>query len=123
MTTELISWLYVADLDRSRTFYREGLGLQQVLDQEDCSILRVTDSAFVGLCQRAPPRETPGLLLCFVESDVDGRVRELIAAGASLEQGPRDNPRYRIYHAFLRDPDGHRIEIQRFYDSGWKGDV
>ena len=120
MASELISWIYVENRDRSRSFYRDGLGLQEVLDQEDCSILRVTDSAFLGLCERPAPRGTPGLLLCFVEADVDGRVAELIAAGACLEQAPRDNPRYGIYHAFLKDPDGHRIEIQRFHDAGWK---
>ncbi|OQY24133.1 MAG: hypothetical protein DRJ03_06405 [Chloroflexi bacterium] len=31
------------------------------------------------------------------------------------------NPRYNIYHCFLRDPNGYLIEIQRFLDSAWKG--
>ncbi len=29
------------------------------------------------------------------------------------------NPEYRIYHCFLRDPDGYQIEIQRFDDPAW----
>ena len=27
-----------------------------------------------------------------------------------------DNPPYRIYNAFVRDPTGHLLEIQRFWE-------
>ena len=120
MLTEQITWLYVADLDRSRQFYERGLGLRQVLQQSGCCILEVTDSAFIGLCQRPEPRETPGLLLCFVTEDVQGAWRRLVDAGAECDTDPQHNPTYAITHAFVRDPDGHRIEVQRFDDSAWK---
>jgi ADP-ribose pyrophosphatase YjhB (NUDIX family) len=32
------------------------------------------------------------------------------------ETEPRDNPDYRIYHFFARDPDGRAIEFQYFWD-------
>ena len=32
---------------------------------------------------------------------------------------PAHNPRFGIYHLFLRDPDGHLVEIQRFDDADW----
>ena len=120
MPTELITWLYVENVSRSASFYREGLGLRPILQQGDCVVLGLSETAFLGLCQRAEPRETPGLLLCFVDEDVEGRVAQLVAAGAVLEQAPADNPRYGIVHAFLRDPDGHRVEVQRFHDANWK---
>lgn len=119
--TDVITWLRVEDVARSRRFYEEGLGARLVLEQGDCCILSVPPAAYLGLCTRPPPRDTPGLLLCFVEDDVDGRVDALLAAGATLEKAPADNSDYRIYHAFLRDPDGHHLEVQRFWDREWKG--
>jgi len=29
---------------------------------------------------------------------------------------PSVNERFGIYHFFLKDPDGHRVEIQKFLD-------
>jgi catechol 2,3-dioxygenase-like lactoylglutathione lyase family enzyme len=29
---------------------------------------------------------------------------------------PADNPPYRIYNAFVRDPNGYLLEIQRFWE-------
>ena len=43
----------------------------------------------------------------------------LEAAGVKLESGPEHSDRFGIYHAFLRDPDGYLIEIQRFDDPSW----
>ena len=117
--SQMITWIRVADVAQAKTFYLAGLGARLVLEQGDCCILGYGDAAFLGLCTRPPPRETPGLLLCFVEDDVDARVAALVAAGATLETAPADNPTYRIYHAFLRDPDGHHLEVQRFWDEGW----
>jgi catechol 2,3-dioxygenase-like lactoylglutathione lyase family enzyme len=120
MVSEQITWLYVRDLGASRRFYRSGLGLTLVLQQSGCCILGVTDTAYVGLCERPPPRETPGLLLCFVVDDVAAAWQRLLDAGASPDSPPRHNPTYAITHAFVRDPDGHRIEVQRFDDPTWK---
>ncbi|CAK0856243.1 unnamed protein product [Prorocentrum cordatum] len=40
-------------------------------------------------------------------------------AGVPLEKEPTLNPRYNIYHLFIRDPDGHLVEIQQFRDPMW----
>jgi catechol 2,3-dioxygenase-like lactoylglutathione lyase family enzyme len=47
---------------------------------------------------------------------VDGWYEHLSARGVAFEKPPQINPQYRIYHCFLRDPDGYLIEIQRFLD-------
>lgn len=119
MITEQITWLYVADLEKSRTFYAEALGLAVILEQSSCCILQVSSTAYVGLCERPPPRETPGLLLCFVVPDVSKAAARMLEAGAVLDTPPQHNPTYAITHAFLRDPDGHRLEVQRFDDPMW----
>jgi catechol 2,3-dioxygenase-like lactoylglutathione lyase family enzyme len=59
-------------------------------------------------------------VLTLVTDDVDDRVQTLRAAGVAIEKEPVDNPEYRIYQAFVRDPDGHLVEIQRFWDPGWR---
>jgi hypothetical protein len=41
------------------------------------------------------------------------------ARAAAFETPPRANPKYKIYHCFLRDPDGYQIEIQRFDNDAW----
>jgi catechol 2,3-dioxygenase-like lactoylglutathione lyase family enzyme len=55
-------------------------------------------------------------VLTFVTDDVDGWFARLEAAGAEVVQRPTDKPQYRIYNAFVRDPDGYLVEIQRFWE-------
>ena len=49
-----------------------------------------------------------------VTEDVDGWAEQIKQSGWPLEVAPRDNPTYKIRQLFVRDPDGHLIEIQRF---------
>jgi len=55
-----------------------------------------------------------GVIVTLVTSEVERVCADLEAAGVAFEQGPRFNPEYAITHAFLRDPDGYLVEIQRF---------
>lgn len=43
--------------------------------------------------------------------DVDGLVERVVAAGATLDRGPEDNPAGRV--AVFRDPFGHRWFLER----------
>jgi len=51
-----------------------------------------------------------------VTDDVDDWCRHLTNEGAEIVKAPADNPPYRIYNAFVRDPNGYIIEIQRFWE-------
>ena len=114
-----VTFLLVADLEISTSFYRDALGLEIVLDQGDCRILRVTDTAFVGICERSD-RPDPGAVLVTLVTDlVDERHQQLTAAGVACEKPPQLNPHYNVYHAFYRDPDGFLVEIQQFRDQAW----
>jgi catechol 2,3-dioxygenase-like lactoylglutathione lyase family enzyme len=118
---ELITFLYVEDLERSGRFYAGTLGLPLVVDQGSCRIFRVATGAFLGACER-PGRSSPaGLIVTLVSDDVDGWHDRLTALGVPVEQAPRQNDVYGVYHAFYRDPDGYLVEIQRFHDLGWAG--
>jgi catechol 2,3-dioxygenase-like lactoylglutathione lyase family enzyme len=109
-----ITFLLVADLERSAAFYGGTLGLELVRDQGDCRIYRVAPQAFLGVCRRPERVQPDGLIVTLVADDVDRWHERLVAAGAAVESAPEHNHRYGIRHAFYRDPDGHLVEIQRF---------
>lgn len=116
----LVVFIYVDDLERSASFYGDDLGLPLVLDQGHCRLYRVAERGFVGVCASSDRPTTPdGLILTLVRNDVDRYCEELEAKGVIFEQPARHNERFGIHHAFLRDPDGHLIEIQRFDDPEW----
>ena len=54
-----------------------------------------------------------------VTQEVDRWYEHLRARGVAFEKPPALNPKYNIYHCFLRDPNGYLIEIQRFQDPAW----
>jgi catechol 2,3-dioxygenase-like lactoylglutathione lyase family enzyme len=113
-----ITFLQVSDIERSRTFYAEGLGLTLVLDQGGCQIYRLTDTSYLGICERAEPVSS-NVIVTIVSEDVAGWHERFTSAGADADGPPRDNSEYRIHHFFANDPDGHLIEIQRFWDADW----
>lgn len=113
-----ITFLEVADLERSHRFYTEGAGLSMILDQGECRIYRLTDTAYLGICERADPSPS-NVIVTLVTDDVAGWHRRLVGAGAGVDGPPRDNEKYRIHQFFATDPDGHVLEVQRFWDEDW----
>ena len=109
-----ITFLYTRDLARVAAWYEGALGLELAIDQGSCRIYRVAGQGFVGFCEREEAGGAEGLILTFVTDDVEGAYERLLAFGAAVEHPPRENPRYGIFHCFARDPDGRRVEIQRF---------
>lgn len=110
--TDSLVFLFVTDLDRSTSFY-ESLGLEVQIDQGSCRILGVGGRLALGLCgDRVPSPE--GVIFTLVTDRVEGVCADLAARGVDFEQPPRYSSEYAITHAFLRDPDGYQVEIQRF---------
>ena len=110
-----ITFLATRDLAATARFYEEVLGLPLVRDQGDCRIYRVSRDGLVGFCQRAAALEQPaGIIITLVTEDVDGWYARLQSRGVPFDQPPVANPKYAIYHCFLRDPNGYLLEIQRF---------
>lgn len=116
-----ITFLPTRDLAATAAFYEGALGLPLALDQGACRIYRVAGEAFLGFCQSADAPERPGqtVTLTLVARDVDGWAARLRAMGVPFEKEPQLNPRFAIYHCFLRDPSGYLVEIQRFEDPRW----
>lgn len=115
-----IVFVYVRDLDRASKFYGDLLGLELVLDQGGCLIYRVAGSAFLGICDQVERAGIEGSLVTLVTEHVDLWFERLVGAGAEIIRPPQHSEEYRIYNFFARDPDGNRLEIQRFDDESWK---
>jgi catechol 2,3-dioxygenase-like lactoylglutathione lyase family enzyme len=122
-----LTFLSVADIEATHAFYADTLGLPLVFDQGDCRIYRVSRGGYLGFCRRgvtAVGRDDDaaagsGVVLTLVTDDVDGEHARLCARGVAFEKAPTANARFAIYHAFMRDPDGYLVEIQRFDDPAW----
>ncbi|MBD2163624.1 VOC family protein [Calothrix membranacea FACHB-236] len=115
-----ITFLYTQDLAVSARFYEDKLGFHLWLDQGTCRIYTVTGSGYLGLCQEDSILATKtndkksGVIFTLVTQQVDEWYEYLQKQGVEFEKPPTFNEKYKIYHCFLRDPNGYLIEIQRF---------
>ena len=115
-----ITFLYTRDLVQTARFYEEIIGLHLKLDQGTCRIYQVTQHSYLGFCQQSvatpPPTESdpPQAILTIVTADVDEWHQYLKERNIVPQGPPAINPDYDIYHFFLRDPNGHLLEIQQF---------
>lgn len=120
LSDALVVFLYADDIDRSSEFYHDMLGLPLVLEQAHCRLYKASEGGYVGVCASGDRPTTPdGIVVTLVRDDVDEFCAGLVERGIELEQAPAQNERFAIYNAFLRDPDGHLVEIQRFDDRAW----
>src|SRR5467141_4136978 len=112
-----ITFLDTRDLARTVDFYERIFGLRLARDQGTCRIYHVSGTSYLGFCQRANASAEPqGVVFTLVTDHVDDWVSHLKSQGVEIVKEPADNPSYRIYNAFVRDPNGYVIEIQRFWE-------
>lgn len=117
---EQITFLYCEDLASTAPFYEDVLGFELAVDQGSCRIYHITGrNAYVGLCERASPREKDGIIFTLVTQEVDAWYDHITAQGITCKYAPRMNETYGIYHFFVKDPNGYLIEFQKFADKDW----
>ena len=114
-----ITFCIVADLDETSDFYVDVLKLPLVLEQSGCRIFRTCRDGYLGFCERDEGPSPDGVILTLVTECVESFCEEVALRGAELEKEPTYNEKYDITQAFLRDPSGYLIEIQRFEDPRW----
>ena len=114
-------FLVVSDQDRSREFYKNLLG-GQVLIERDPVIMKVAntwlilnvgggptdDKPTVTLSTPKDPNHTSAFLNIRV-GDIGRIYKEWTAKGAEFLTEPKDHGRE--IRAYIRDPDGHLIEV------------
>jgi len=116
-----ITFLPVRDLDATRDFYVQKLGLREVLDQGVCAIFEVRPGCYWGFCSHIEPMADPNrVILTLVTDFVDDVYEEFLRKDINTDGKPRLNERFQIYHFFATDPDEYRIEVQQFRDPAWK---
>ncbi len=121
MFDQQVTFVYTHDLGASAEFYGETLGLSCVLDQGACRIFQTSPDGFIGICHCSTerPSSPAGIIITLVSDDVDGWYDRLTSKGVRFDTPPAENPKFNIYHCFLKDPDGYQIEIQQFLDAAW----
>jgi lactoylglutathione lyase len=113
--------LIVEDLDRALEFYTRVMGLNLGhrsgdYAQLDTGVMRLalyTRSAMaktLGMALERPSSNAPGFEIGFKVDDVDAAVSDLRARGAAVVVPPTDRF-WRQRTAYVRDPDGHLIEL------------
>jgi lactoylglutathione lyase len=113
--------LFVADVQRSRVFYHEVLGLDVEFEDDESVGFKIEGLAFIVLqVDRARVQlqgertATPGAgataFLTTFTGDVDALHANLVERGVSFFQRPEDQ-RWGMRTAYFKDPDGHVWEI------------
>lgn len=119
--------LGVADVERSRTFYR-SLGWATAVDLPGFAVFR-TAGALLALypladlardlgdeLPAAPPRSISLAVNVGSPAEVDAAIAEAVAAGAALLAAPHPAD-WGGYTALFADPDGHAWEVA--HNPGW----
>jgi predicted lactoylglutathione lyase len=119
--------LGVADVARSRTFYR-SLGWETAIDMDGFAVFR-TAGSFLGLYPIAEltrdmgddvppgaPRRTALAINVASSEEVDAAIAEALAAGGALLAAPT-RVEWGGYSGYFADPDGHAWEVA--HNPGW----
>lgn len=114
-----VVFLPAADLERTRQFYTQVMGLRLAMVQSGGAEIYDTGYGFWGFCSYEDNRPSLGgaqgvclSLNCRDREEVDARWREALAKGAKPIAPPAEHPRFPVYSCFLADPDGYRVELQ-----------
>ena len=119
--------LGVADVARSRTFYR-SLGWETAIDMDEFAVFR-TAGSFLALYPIADltrdmgddvppgaPRRTALAINVASTDEVDAAIAEALAAGGALLSAPA-REEWGGYSGYFADPDGHAWEVA--HNPGW----
>lgn len=117
----LTHFLVVSDQDRSREFYRSIFGGKVVMER-DPVIMKVANSWLILNAGGGPTDDKPAVMLetpqdpnrvsAFLNvrvADIRKVYEEWSAKGAEFLTEPKDHGRE--IRAYIRDPDGHLIEV------------
>jgi predicted enzyme related to lactoylglutathione lyase len=101
------------DLDRSRRFYRDVLGLavyREFGPESDPSVVFFLGQGFLEVSGRGPGPSSGPVMIWLQVRDVQSEHRRLAAAGARVLREPTEEP-WGLTEMWIEDPDGVRIVL------------
>mgnify|MGYP000320658059 CR=1 FL=1 len=115
---DIIHFYPTSDLKKIRSTYEAGLGFELYKDQGKCLIYDVAGHGKIGFCTHHPknPPSSTCVTLVYDGKDAVDTVFGKLSAELEVINSPKTNPEFKIYHAFLRDPEGLELELQTFLD-------
>jgi lactoylglutathione lyase len=129
--TPIFGWciLYVDNVESAARFYAEALGLAVRFAHESGTYTELeTGATTLALCDRASATESSGFVLdransptatasniTLIYSDVEARWTHALQHGAQPVSAPVAKP-WGQTCAYVRDPDGHLIELATAID-------
>jgi lactoylglutathione lyase len=112
--------LFVQDLDASKNFYGNGIGLPLVFEDEVSAVYRCGQTMInlllageaADLVAPAKVSDTNSVKAVYTLrcADIDGAAAQLEAAGVKLLNGPIDRP-WGVRTVSFQDPSGHTWEL------------
>ncbi len=103
-------FVHVTNLERSRRFYVDQLGLSILMAEEGYLRIGGAGGFHLGLEERGPDQVgAAGIEIVIRVDDVDVTY-ERLSGQVAFDVPPADQP-WGARHAWLRDPDGYRLSI------------
>jgi predicted enzyme related to lactoylglutathione lyase len=111
MTSYSHLFVHVRDLERTREFYADLLGLTVLLEHPGYLRVGGGEGFHIGFEER-PEAEVgaAGVEIVIRVDDVDAEHRRLSDAGVAFATAPQDQD-WGARHAWLTDPDGYRLSV------------
>lgn len=118
--TMAVATIPVSDLERSKAFYRETLGLELLWENPASARFRCGDVSELSIFRR-PGTTTEHTLAHFELDDIEGTVRELESKGVEFvdyDEGPLRTTGHIAQigparGAWFRDPDGNFLGLRQ----------
>jgi catechol 2,3-dioxygenase-like lactoylglutathione lyase family enzyme len=104
-------FVLVSDLERARRFYVDELGLDLLMETPGYIRVGGGGGFHLGIEAGRPEDVSASRIEIVIQvDDVDRHYRELVASGVRFLEPPEDQE-WGSRHAWLIDPDGHRLSI------------
>jgi len=112
-----VGFYHADNLDETRKFYCDILNLEMYKDQGACHIYEVTRGSYIGFCTHFPKGDPEDNIITLLTNNVD-EMYEYIKENSdvTVQAPPELNEKFNIYHFFIKDPNGYKVEIQKFMD-------
>ena len=113
----LIAFYGTEDLDKTHKFYSGLLELELFKDQGKCKIYQMPKGGKIGFCEHLDNcGGENGPIITLVVNDVDKIYAHIARSGYKIPPFPEENEEFSIYHFFIEDPNGYKVEIQKFLE-------